>query len=92
MHTPPSPSPAPQARTGSGRATHGGRKQKDTQAAREQEREAVRYTVRPAGRERLCAHTPESGGVGVATRHLQDTEKQTHVRETQAHRFRSREV
>lgn len=28
----------------------------------------VRDTVRPAGRERLCAHTPESGGAGETSR------------------------
>lgn len=46
VHTPSTPPhPAPQARTGSGRATHGGQKQ-DTQAAREQRKEAVSSRVR----------------------------------------------
>lgn len=46
-------------------------------------------------RQRLGAHTPESGVTGAITRCsrcLGDAEEQTPVKETQAHRHRSREV
>lgn len=90
VHTLPSPPPLPsgQARVGQG---HTWRPETEghpgSEGAREKgcELQGQGHRVRPTAREAV-AYSPESGVAGVATgcsRRLQDTEKQTHGRETQ---------